>query len=683
MANQFLLEVIIDGDSKDARVELKKFDKALDETGTGAKEARRETVNLSEGFRNLVTAGVITAAGRALFEFAKASVLAASDVEESLSKFNVVFAETAGTVTDELAAMADATSRSRFDLMEFAATFQDTFVPLGFAREEAAAMSTQLTQLAVDLASFNNVAEPDVVRDLQSALVGNTETLRKYGVVATQAAIVQKALELGLADSAKEMTAQDKAAAILAITLEGTADAQGDAERTAGSFANQSRALEAAIQDLKVSIGDDLLPIMQEWQETVIKGTKRIVDSRVANRRMNEALEAGLVPIREQREDFRKLRNGQISAAEVTAKYTALLKEQADAMAVFAGEAEAADRILLRDNRTIEQLTGSIGILNQVMGEQAFNLEDTADRVAFYAAVAKDAGQVTDDWEFSAEEMNDTLEEQKRAAEADTQALEELAAATNEHFFAALQQEAGVFDVNQALFELADTYNISAEQAALLGVATGQLTEEQAAQALEIAILQIELGNLLLAYKNNQLTADQAAEAARGLASGLFATADQAVTTISEIEALNAQFDAIPTDVSSNININVSGLSQLQQAQQIAQSLGGSRGPSAAELAEQAAVHGQRGADFVVPPGNPSDSFLVGTTSGERVTVQTRQQQRDGGMGGINIAEGAIQINQQPGQSANEVADAVMVAIARRSRQARSAGAGTTGNTVR
>jgi hypothetical protein len=53
------------------------------------------------------------------------------------------------------------------------------------------------------------------------------------------------------------------------ILFRGTVDAQGDAVRTADSFANRSRALQSAIKDLSVEIGATLLPHLAKLFETI------------------------------------------------------------------------------------------------------------------------------------------------------------------------------------------------------------------------------------------------------------------------------------------------------------------------------------------------------------------------------------------------------------------------------
>lgn len=187
----------------------------------------------------------------------------ASDAEETNSKFDAVFKDMAGSADEAFGTLALTIGRSKTELKGYGATLQDTFVPLGFARDTASEMSIEVVKLSEDLASFNNLRTEDVVRDMQSALVGNTETLRKYGVVASQEAIVQEALTSGLIKNKNELDAQTKAQAIFNLVMQGTADAQGDAERTAGSTANQIKALQSEFKAMGEELGTILIPIVQ------------------------------------------------------------------------------------------------------------------------------------------------------------------------------------------------------------------------------------------------------------------------------------------------------------------------------------------------------------------------------------------------------------------------------------
>ena len=191
-------------------------------------------------------------------------VKTASDAEETQAKFSAVFKELTGDAEDFVQATAQRIGRSTNDLRKFMGTLQDTFVPLGFAREEGLEFSKALTQLTLDLASFNNMAEAEVMQGLQSAIVGNHETMRKFGVIINQTNLNQELLNMGVKDGIKNATEAQKAQARLNIIMAGTADAQGDAERTAGSFANQTRRLQGVFEELAVELGNIIMPVIQK-----------------------------------------------------------------------------------------------------------------------------------------------------------------------------------------------------------------------------------------------------------------------------------------------------------------------------------------------------------------------------------------------------------------------------------
>jgi hypothetical protein len=190
-----------------------------------------------------------------------------SAAEESEAKFDAVFKDQGATVREWSEQVAKSMGRSEYKLREFAAGLQDTFVPLGFARDTAAQMSMNLVELSEDVASFQNKASPEVMRDFQSALVGNHETVRKYGIIITQARLDKKIAAMkkempGFNKLAKE---QQKVLARQKLIFEGTSDAQGDAHRTAGSFANQMKRVRAQVEDVAKKVGMKLMPILAKW----------------------------------------------------------------------------------------------------------------------------------------------------------------------------------------------------------------------------------------------------------------------------------------------------------------------------------------------------------------------------------------------------------------------------------
>lgn len=185
------------------------------------------------------------------FGFVKAS----ANFEESVSKFEVVFGDFAQSTARDLDLLADAVGRPRTELIDFASTMQDTLVPMGFVRKEAATLSVGLVKLAIDAASFGNKLDADTIRDFQSALVGNHETVRKYGIVITEANLKQEAWTRGLTKQGEELSNIAKIQARLSLIQAGLSDAIGDAERTAGSYQNTMKRLSGVVSELRVLFG--------------------------------------------------------------------------------------------------------------------------------------------------------------------------------------------------------------------------------------------------------------------------------------------------------------------------------------------------------------------------------------------------------------------------------------------
>lgn len=242
----------IQADMKDAQRDIA----AMRQQMTRAEGGAKKLVNQFKQFAGIAGAAVVVQQiTRAVVQFGKEAIEAASAAEEIRSKFNVVFKDSARDVEAWARSFSNAMGRSTTENMSFLASIQDTLVPLGLARDEAAEMSQAVVALATDLSSFNNLPTEQVIADIQSALVGNTETLRKYGVVATQTAIEQLALAEGIDATGDGLDATEKAVAVYAKLVADTADAQGDAARTSGSWANQNRRAEASVTDLKEEVG--------------------------------------------------------------------------------------------------------------------------------------------------------------------------------------------------------------------------------------------------------------------------------------------------------------------------------------------------------------------------------------------------------------------------------------------
>lgn len=189
---------------------------------------------------------------------------AASDLNESLSKSQVVFGRSATAIEAWAGTMARAGGLSKQAALEAAASFGNLFTGLGQSQASAAEMSKRLVQLASDLASFNNLDPTEALEKLRSGLAGETEPLRSVGVFLTEAKVKAKAMEMGLADAHGELSEGAKVLARYQLILDETKTAQGDFARTADSVANKQRQLNAEIENLKAQLGEALLPVQKD-----------------------------------------------------------------------------------------------------------------------------------------------------------------------------------------------------------------------------------------------------------------------------------------------------------------------------------------------------------------------------------------------------------------------------------
>ena len=208
-------------------------------------------------------AAVAAAAGAMAIKIGVDAVKAASDLGETISKVNVLFGDTAKDIEKFADGAATSLGQTKQQALDAAATFATFGKSAGLSGKDLANFSTDFVKLSSDLASFNNTSPEQAINAIGSALRGEAEPLRAYGVLLDDASLRQSALSLGIIKTTKEaLTPQQKVLAAQALIYEQTGAAQGDFERTSDGLANQTRILTAQLENAKVTIGEALLPIV-------------------------------------------------------------------------------------------------------------------------------------------------------------------------------------------------------------------------------------------------------------------------------------------------------------------------------------------------------------------------------------------------------------------------------------
>jgi len=239
---------------------------AKDKTGKAFKSSERGLKKLRGSINKHAASITFAAAGvaAAMAGIGIASIKAASDAEEIQGKFDVVFRGVADDVEKWAERFGNDVGRSTTTLKEFTSGIGDVLKPMGLQTEAAAEMSQQMTELALDVASFNNRQDADVIRAFTSALTGERESLKTLGIVITEADVKTEAYTAGLTKQGEELDKTAKAQATMNLLFKNSVDAQGDLIRTGGSVANQLKKLQEDWRDIKIEIGEGFLPIIAE-----------------------------------------------------------------------------------------------------------------------------------------------------------------------------------------------------------------------------------------------------------------------------------------------------------------------------------------------------------------------------------------------------------------------------------
>jgi hypothetical protein len=188
---------------------------------------------------------------------------AAGDFNETVNKSNVIFGNAAKSVQQFASTAATSLGQSKQAALDAAATFGVFGKAAGKTGEDLAGFSTQMVQLTSDLASFHNANPADVALALGAALRGESEPIRKYGVLLNDAALKAEAMAMGIYDGKGALEQSAKVLAAQSLILKQTSDAQGDFSRTSGGLANQQRILKAKIDDAVVAIGNAFIPVVE------------------------------------------------------------------------------------------------------------------------------------------------------------------------------------------------------------------------------------------------------------------------------------------------------------------------------------------------------------------------------------------------------------------------------------
>ena len=208
---------------------------------------------------NLLKTAVGFRLGYGLLNFGKQAFEFGSDITEVENVVDVSFGKMSDMAYEFASTAKEQFGISELSALKFSGTLMAMFNSSGIAQEKAAEMSTALTGLAGDLASFYNISQEDAFTKIRAGMSGQVMPLRQLGIDMTVASLSAYAMSQGITKSWQSMTQGEKQLIRYQYLLSVTSAQQGDFARTSWSWANQVRLLTLNIQQLASTIGQGLI----------------------------------------------------------------------------------------------------------------------------------------------------------------------------------------------------------------------------------------------------------------------------------------------------------------------------------------------------------------------------------------------------------------------------------------
>ena len=227
--------------------------------------------NQLNGIQSKVMGFAKTIAGafvvKKLIDFGSEAIKLGSDLAEVQNVVDVSFPKMAKQVDEFAKSAMYASGLSETMAKRYTGTFGAMSKAFGFSEQQAYDMSTALTSLAGDVASFYNISQDEAYTKLKSVFTGETETLKDLGVVMTQTALDAYAMANGFGKTTAQMSEAEKVALRFAFVTDQLSLASGDFARTSDSWANQVRIMKLQFQSFMASVGQGLInlfsPVIQ------------------------------------------------------------------------------------------------------------------------------------------------------------------------------------------------------------------------------------------------------------------------------------------------------------------------------------------------------------------------------------------------------------------------------------
>ena len=250
--------------------ELKDFSKKINETNDELKKLQDNFVEGSEGARKLTdslgmikkvgVAAAVFYVGNKIKELGTFAIESASKMDELANVTQQVFESSAKEIEQWARTIDKEVGRSIYQMQNFASVYGSMFKGAGFDTSFFKQISKDLATFTADFSSFFNVTDDEAFTAIKGALTGETEALKRYGLILNDTTMAEYALSKGIKEKWQELDTATKMQLRYNKLMEMTTYIQGDASRTIDGYANSLKKAEGLIDNIATSIGHKLLP---------------------------------------------------------------------------------------------------------------------------------------------------------------------------------------------------------------------------------------------------------------------------------------------------------------------------------------------------------------------------------------------------------------------------------------
>jgi len=246
--------------------ELKKVNNTLATIRNQTKGVAQGVNSLTDFFKKGVAASLaffsvqqVIQWGKQIVSWAVKGTIALEDMQDKTAK---TFGDASAIVEDFAAINAQSLGVTEAKYASLASQIGAMLVPMGFAREEAARMSTEALQLSAALSEWSNgtITVEQSNEILGKALLGQTKGLKQFGISISEADIKARLAAEGQDKLTGAALKQAKAQATLNLITEQSRDAQEEFAASQEDLGRTANRLSSAMGQLAENFLGKLLP---------------------------------------------------------------------------------------------------------------------------------------------------------------------------------------------------------------------------------------------------------------------------------------------------------------------------------------------------------------------------------------------------------------------------------------